>query len=97
MTGVDWMKMDPRPLDFSMRRMMTSPRDCAPSSSAIPCAASQAAASVLSPRARMQETVVSSAPDLMMEVSVLSPRSSPRAPTRMDLPAPVSPLRMLRP
>src|SRR5208337_1534697 len=32
-----------------------------------------------------------------MEVSVLSPRRSPSAPTRMDLPAPVSPLRMFRP
>ena len=45
----------------------------------------------------MPETVVSSAPDRMIEVSVLSPSSRPRAPTRMDLPAPVSPLRMFSP
>ncbi len=45
----------------------------------------------------MPETVVSSAPERMMEVSVLSPRRRPSAPTRIDLPAPVSPLRMFRP
>src|SRR5208282_140665 len=91
-TGVDWMNMDPRPLDFSIRRSITPL-----SSGLIPCAASQAAASAFSPIDTMQETVVSSAPDLMIEVSVLSPRRSPSAPTRMDLPAPVSPLRMFKP
>ena len=92
-TGVDWMKMEPRPLDFSIRRRI----DAALVRRLIPCAASHAAASALSPRVTTQETVVSSAPDLMMDVSVLSPSSRPRAPTRMDLPAPVSPLRMFRP
>ena len=44
-TGVDWMKMEPRPLDFSMRRRMT-----APSSGSMPCAASHARRLLVAPR-----------------------------------------------
>ncbi len=82
----------PRPVAFSTRRRMT-----APSSGSIPCAASHDAASPALPTPITPDTAVSSAPARMIEVSALSPSSRPRAPTRIDFPAPVSPVRTFRP
>ena len=86
------MNEAPRPVDFSTRRRMT-----VPSSGSMPCAASHAAASPEPPTPTTPETAVSSAPARTIEVSVRSPSSRPRAPIRIDLPAPVSPVSTFRP
>ena len=91
-TGVDWMNEAPLPVAFSTRRRMT-----APSSGSIPRAASHAAASPAPATPTTPETAVSSAPALTIEVSVRSPSRRPRAPIRIDFPAPVSPVSTFRP
>ena len=79
----------PFPLDWSSRRMTTSsPSALSPRSSR------RAAASSTSKTA---STAARSSPDRMRSGEARSPSSSPSASIRIDLPAPVSPVRRVRP
>ncbi len=90
-TGQSLMKQRERPDRDTTRRISSRSPSC--STSAPESSASRASSRPVKPASTTQE----SAPSVSRDASALAPASRDRAPSRMDLPAPVWPVIMTRP